>query len=65
MDLHGLPTQWLTSFVDRLYAVTPEQISQAARTHLDPKKLSVVVVGDMSTVRPQLQDLAQLPSAAP
>ncbi len=65
MDLHGLPMQWLTSFVDRLYAVTPEQISAAARTHLDPQQLSVVVVGDLAKVRPQLQDVAQLPSVAP
>jgi predicted Zn-dependent peptidase len=65
MDLHGLPADWLTTFVERLYAVTPEQISQAAREHLDPKQLSVVVVGDMSTVRPQLSGVSQLPAIGP
>src|SRR5690606_30879208 len=43
MDLHGLPTEWLTTFIDRLYAVTPAQVSQAAREHLDLARMSVVV----------------------
>ena len=62
MDLHGLPRDWLTTFVERLYAVTPEQVSTATREHLDPKKLSVVVVGDMSNVRTQLDSVEGLPA---
>jgi len=65
MDLHGLPIEWLTTFVERLYAVTPEQVSQAAREHLDPKQLSVVIVGDMSKVRSQLQAVQRLPKIEP
>jgi zinc protease len=61
MDLHGLPTDWLTTFVERLYAVTPEQVSNAARQHLDTKRMSVVVVGDMSQVRKQLDAIEGLP----
>jgi predicted Zn-dependent peptidase len=61
MDLHGLPTDWLTTFVERLYAVTPEQVSNAARQHLDAKRMSVVVVGDMSQVRKQLDAVEGLP----
>jgi zinc protease len=65
MDLHGLPTDWLTTFVERLYAVTPEQVSQATREHLDTKRMSVVVVGDMAKVRKQLDAVEQLPSIEP
>ena len=65
MDLHGLPIDWLTTFVERLYAVTPEQVSKAAKEHLDPKALTVVVVGDLSKVRPQLQGVERLPTIAP
>jgi predicted Zn-dependent peptidase len=61
MDLHGLPTDWLTTFVERLYAVTPDQISKAVTEHLDPKDMSVVVVGDMAKVRQQLDAVQQLP----
>jgi zinc protease len=61
MDLHGLPTTWLTTFVERLYAVTPQQVSEATRQHLDPKRMSVVVIGDMATVRKQLDAVKELP----
>jgi zinc protease len=61
MDLHGLPTDWLTTFVERLYAVTPEQVSNATREHLDPKKMSAVIVGDLSKVRKQLESVDGLP----
>jgi predicted Zn-dependent peptidase len=60
MDLHGLPEEWLTTFVDRLYAVTPEQISAAARKYLDPDQMTLIVVGDLAVVRPQLVDLKYL-----
>ncbi len=60
MDLQGLPGDWLTTFADRLYAVTPAQITQAAKTHLDPAQMSVVVVGDLKTVQPQIEAIAPL-----
>lgn len=63
VNLQGLPADWLTTFVERLYAVTPEQITQATRTHLDPARMSVVVVGDLATVRPQIEAVAPLKGA--
>jgi predicted Zn-dependent peptidase len=55
VDLHELPADWLSTWVERLYAVTPEQITAAARNYLNPADMSVVVVGDLNSVRPQLQ----------
>lgn len=60
VNLQGLPADWLSTFVERLYAVTPEQITAATKRYLDPARMSVVVVGDLATVRPQLQDVAPL-----
>ncbi|HMN46038.1 MAG TPA: pitrilysin family protein [Povalibacter sp.] len=65
MDLQGLPSDWLTTFPQRMYAVTPAQITKAARDHLDPKRMSVVVVGDLQTVRPQLEAIASLREILP
>ena len=65
MSLQELPPDWLTSFVDRLYAVTPEQITQATHQYLDPTKMSVVVVGDLATVRKQIEAVAPLRGALP
>jgi predicted Zn-dependent peptidase len=40
--------------------VTPEQISAAARKYLDPDQMTLIVVGDLAVVRPQLVDLKYL-----
>ncbi|HEY4369187.1 MAG TPA: pitrilysin family protein [Steroidobacteraceae bacterium] len=65
MSLQELPADWLTTFVERLYAVTPEQITQATHQYLDPTKMSVVVVGDMKSVRKQIQAVQPLHGALP
>jgi zinc protease len=54
MNFHGLPREWLTSFVDRLYAVTPQQVQDAAREYLKLDGMSIVIVGDLAKVKPQL-----------
>lgn len=60
MSLHGLPADWLTTFVSRLYAVTPEKVSAMAREQLRMQQATLVVVGDAATVRPQLEAIPQL-----
>ena len=60
MNLHGLPEDWLTTFVSRLYAVTPEEVTAMAREQLRMEEATLVVVGDAATVRPQLEALPQL-----
>lgn len=65
MNLQELPPDWLTTFVERLYAVTPEAITQATQKYLDPAKMSVVVVGDLATVRKQVEAVETLRGAVP
>ena len=65
VNLQGLPPDWLSTFVQRLYAVTPAQVTAAVSQHLDPAKMSVVVVGDMKTVRPQLESVVPLRKSLP
>jgi predicted Zn-dependent peptidase len=65
MSLQELPPDWLTTFVERLYAVTPEQITQATHQYLDPAKMSVIVVGDLASVRKQIEAVAPLRGALP
>jgi zinc protease len=60
MNLHGLPADWLTTFVTRLYAVTPEKVSAMARDQLRMQQATLVVVGDAATVRPQLEAITQM-----
>jgi zinc protease len=60
MDLHGLPDDYLTHLVERIYAVTPDQVSAAARKYIRPEDMTLVIVGDLAKVRPQLAKLPQL-----
>lgn len=65
VDLHELPADWLSSWVNRLYAVTPAEITAAAQKYLNPADMSVVVVGDLNSVRPQLQAVETLRDQLP
>ena len=60
MDLHGLPDDYLTHLVERIYAVTPDQVSAAARKYIRPENMTLVIVGDLAKVRPQLAKVPQL-----
>jgi len=60
IDLHGLSDDYLTRFVERVFAFQPAQISGAAHDFLNPGQMTLVVVGDLKTVRPQLEALPQL-----
>ena len=53
-DLHGLDDSYLTTYVQRVLAVTPADIQRVAREYLQPDKMPIVVVGDRKTVAEQL-----------
>lgn len=58
-DSLGLPRDWQDKYVPAVLAVTPAQMSAAAKT-LPVDKLTLVVVGDLKVVTPQLQALPEL-----
>jgi predicted Zn-dependent peptidase len=60
IDLHGLPDDYLTRWVERLYALTPEKISAAANQQLRTDAMTLVVVGDLKAIRSQLEQLPQV-----
>ena len=53
-DLYGLSEEYLRTFVQRVYALKPEDIQRLARTYLDPATMAIVVVGDPA-IREQLR----------
>jgi len=63
VNLQELPADWLTTFVERMYAVTPQQVTQATQKYLDPAQMSVVVVGDLATVKKQIEAVEPLRGA--
>lgn len=55
MDLHGLPADYASQYVKRVYAVTPQQISELARQQIQDDQAIIVVVGDRKAITDQLQ----------
>jgi zinc protease len=58
VDLHGLGDDYLTSYVKRVMAVTPEEVRRIADAYLTPDKMVLVVVGDTKTVKEQVSPWA-------
>jgi predicted Zn-dependent peptidase len=54
LDLHGLGDDYLTTYVQKVFAVTPADVQRIAQTYLTPDKMTLVVVGDKSIVAEQL-----------
>jgi zinc protease len=55
--LHGLPEDYYDRYREQVRAVTVEQILIAARTHLRPERMQMVVVGDPAIIRSPLEAL--------
>jgi len=56
----GLPLDYYASHIDRIAALTLEQIRGAALGHIDSKKLMLLIVGDQEMIEQELK-LLNLP----
>jgi zinc protease len=59
-SLYGIPLHEIRDRIGALEAVTTEQVLDAARTHIDLDAPVIVVVGDVETVKPQLQTIGEV-----
>jgi predicted Zn-dependent peptidase len=50
VDLHGLGDDYLTDYVSRVYALTPEEVSRVTSLYLRPDDMTLVVVGDAARI---------------
>lgn len=65
MDLHGLPPTYASTYVKQVYAVTPEQVSEMARRHIQDDTATIVVVGDRKVVEEQLKPFGTIKAQEP
>jgi predicted Zn-dependent peptidase len=54
IDLQGLGPRWLSERVQRILAVTPQDVQQVTQRYLVPDKMAIVVVGDRKVIDEQL-----------
>ncbi len=55
MDLHGLPPTYASTYVKQVYAVTPQQVSEMAKKHLQDDRALIVIVGDRKVIEEQVK----------
>lgn len=54
VDLHGLPADYLNTYVSRVYMVTPAEVQQMAAKYIQSDKATIVVVGDKKVIAEQV-----------
>jgi zinc protease len=54
-DLHGLPADYLSTYVQKVMAVTPQDVQRIAQQYIDPSKVTIVVVGDKAKIAEQIK----------
>ena len=57
MDEHSLGQEWSDDHARRVMAVTPEDVRAAVESFLDPLHMTIVIVGDRTSIEPQLAKL--------
>jgi zinc protease len=57
LALYGLPLDYYDSYVQRIDAVTQDDVRRVATRYIDPAHLAIVIVGDRATIEPGLRAL--------
>lgn len=55
VDLHGLPREYLSTYVSKVLAVTPEDVKQMTAKYIDDGKVTIVIAGDRKVIEEQVK----------
>lgn len=55
MSVFGLPDDYYDHYLERIAAITREDVREVARRHLDPERIAVVAVGPAEILEPQFE----------
>jgi zinc protease len=61
VDLQGLGEDYLKNYVQRVNAVTPDDVQRMTAKYIKPEQMTIVVVGDKSKISEQLAPYAAPP----
>jgi zinc protease len=59
-EVYGLPADYLTTYRDKIKAVTAADVQRVAQKYIQTDRFAVVVVGDADKLRTDLQPLGEL-----
>ncbi len=54
LDLHGLDSDFLSTYVSKINAVTPEEVQKIASTYLKDEEMTIAIAGDRSQIAASL-----------
>ncbi len=54
LDLYGLDDSYLTNLVKNIHSVTPEQVSEITKKHIQYDKMTKVMIGDKENIQQQV-----------
>ncbi len=60
VDLHGLPADYLNTYVKKVYAVTPQQVTEMAKKYVKDEQATIVIVGDRKAIEEQLKGFGEI-----
>jgi len=60
VDLHGLPADYLNTYVKRVYAVSPQQLTEMAKKYLKDDQATIVIVGDRKAIEEQVKGFGEI-----
>ena len=60
VDLHGLAADYLTTYVKRIYAVTPQRVMELAKKYLQDDQATIVIVGDRKVIEEQVKAFGRI-----
>lgn len=55
--IYKLPDDYFNNYINRILAVTREDVQRVARKYIDPAKVAVIVVGDRNVIEPGIRAL--------
>jgi zinc protease len=57
MVIYNLPDDYFNQYIQKVLAVTKDDVSRVTKKYIDPNALSIVVVGDRKSIEKGLKDL--------
>ena len=60
LDLHGLDADFLSTYVSKINAVTPDDVKKIAESYLKDEEMTIAIAGDRSQIAASLAPFGQI-----